>query len=54
MNNENEIVVDDEKVKRLMRKIVMLENQNLKTHTKTDMEMVKLIRNTIEEEVRCY
>lgn len=54
MGNENEIVVDNEKVKRLMRKIVILENQNLKTHNRTDAEMVKLIRNTIEEEVRCY
>ena len=54
MGNENEIVVDDEKVKRLMGRIVMLENKNLKTHNRNDAEMVKLIRKTIEEEVKCY
>ena len=51
---DNEIKVDETKVKFLMKKIVLKENLNLKTHEKNDAEMVKSIRKEIEEAVKCY
>lgn len=52
MENENEI--DESKVEELMRKIVTMENVNLKTHKDNDAQMIKKIRKEIEEVVKCY
>jgi len=43
--------ISDEKVERLKRRIILLENQNIKTHEKNDPEMIKQIKKLIEEEV---
>ena len=48
------IFIDEEKVKRLERKIIMQENSNLKTREKTDQQMINWIMDLIEEEVKCY
>lgn len=48
------IIIDDEKIKRLERKIILQENINLKTREKTDQQMINWIMELIEEEVKCY
>ena len=54
MDNNNEIIIDPEKAKRLLIKLIILERNNLKTKTYNDQQMVKLIKKAIEEEVECY
>ena len=54
MMSDNGITVDPKIVERLKRKIIITENKNLKTREKNDQEMVKWIKNKIEEEVQCY
>ena len=44
----------DEVVKRLLRKIIMLEKRNLKTKEYGYAQIVKKIMAMIEEEVECY
>ena len=41
-------------VERLKRKIILQENQNLKTKTMSDQQMVAWIKKQIEEEAQCY
>lgn len=45
-----EIKINDKAIERLKRWIILMENQNIKTHDKGDPEMVKLIKKRIEEE----
>ena len=45
-----EIKVNDKAVERLKKWIILMENQNNKTRSKTDPEMVKAIKKRIEEE----
>jgi hypothetical protein len=52
--NMEEIKVNEQAVERLKRKIILQENQNLKTRTMTDQQMVAWIKKQIEEEVQCY
>ena len=42
-----------EQIERLKKKIIMQENLNLKNREKTDAQMVKWIKDLIEEEVKC-
>lgn len=49
-----EIKVNEKAVERLKRKIILQENQNLKTRTMTDQQMVVWIKKQIEEEAQCY
>lgn len=49
-----EIKVSETAVERLKRKIILKENQNLKTRTMTDQQMVNWIKKQIEEEAQCY
>ena len=49
----SEIAMDERVIQRLKNKIVLAENQNLRTKNKSDAEMVKMIKKWIEEEVRC-
>lgn len=51
---KNSCRVDETKVKRILRKIIIAENNNLRTGEKSDNEMVKVIRKMIEEEAECY
>ena len=53
MDGQN-IVTDEKIVERLKRKIIVMENKNLKTKEKSDQDMVKWIKAQIEEEVKCY
>lgn len=48
------INVNETAVERLKRKIIIAENQNLKTRDKSDKQMVDWIKKQIEEEVQCY
>lgn len=49
-----EIKINAQAIERLKRKIILQENQNLKTRTMTDQQMVVWIKKQIEEEVQCY
>ena len=46
--------MNEKAVERLKRKIILQENQNLKTRTMTDQQMVAWIKKQIEEEAQCY
>ena len=48
------INVNEKAVERLKRKIIIAENQNLKTRDKSDQQMVAWIKKQIEEEAQCY
>ena len=54
MNEQNEIEIDESRLNVLMSKIVLLENQNLKTHNSNDIQMIEKIQKSIEEAVKCY
>ena len=45
-----EIKISDEVIERLKRRIILMENQNIKTRDKNDAAMVKAIKKRIEEE----
>lgn len=49
-----EIKINEKAIERLKVKIIIQENKNLKTRTKTDNQMVTWIKNAIEEEAKCY
>ena len=48
------ININEKSVERLKRKIIIAENQNLKTRDKSDQQMVAWIKKQIEEEAQCY
>ncbi len=50
----DEIKVSSKAVERLKRKIILQENQNLKTRVMNDQQMVAWIKKQIEEEAQCY
>ena len=52
--NMEEIKVNEKAIERLKRRIILQENQNLKTRTMTDQQMVAWIKKQIEEEAQCY
>ena len=41
-------------IERIKKKVIIKENTNLKTHLLNDTQMIKWIKNKIEEEVECY
>ena len=49
-----QIKVNEKAVERLKRKIILQENQNLKTRTMTDQQMIAWIKQQLEEEAQCY
>ena len=49
-----DIKINEKAVERLKRKIILQENQNLKTRSMSDSQMVSWIKKQIEEEVQCY
>ena len=49
-----DIKINEKAVERLKRKIILQENQYLKTHSMCDSQMVSWIKKQIEEEVQCY
>lgn len=50
----NEIQVDEQKAKRLLQKLVMMEKKNLMSKQDSDQKMVEKIKKMIEEEVECF
>lgn len=54
INIDNE-PIDERKLARMQVRILWLENENMRTHAKTDTQMVDAIKKIIEEEHRkCY
>lgn len=57
MTNEiihNGIKLDPKKIQKLLQRIIIRENNNLKTKDKNDGQMEKIIQDMIQEEVECY
>ena len=52
--NENINLVDEKKVARLIKQLIIEEARNFKSGEKSDREMVEKIKDMIEEEVECY
>ena len=51
---ESDLEIDEAKVKKLIRRIIVAESKNIKSEEKNDMQMVRDIKSMIEEEVKCY
>lgn len=51
---QNNTEIDVKKAQMILKKIIVKENNNIKRKDKNDGEMVKMIQNLIEEEVKCY
>lgn len=50
----NNITIDEQKVRRIMLKLIMEEKRNIKTKENSENQMVKVIKRIIKEEVQCY
>lgn len=50
--NEN-VVIEDQKLNRIVKRIIQLENENVKTREYNDEDIKKKIEKIIEEEVKC-
>ena len=50
--NEN-VVIEDQKLNRIVRRIIQLENENVKTREYNDEDIKKKIEKIIEEEIKC-
>lgn len=46
--------IDESKVKRILNKIIMTEKMNQRTKQYSTEQMIKKIKDMIEEEVKCY
>ena len=56
-DNANKVAgleIDDKKVNRLIKKIIIAELKNINSEEKNDTQMATEIRKMIEEEVKCY
>lgn len=54
MENNIDVEINEKSLKRLEKKIITLENINLRTKNKTESQMVSSIIKIIEEEDQCY
>lgn len=52
-NNVSAITIDEQKLNRIIKKIIQLENDNVKTREFDDDDLKKKIEKIIEEEVKC-
>ncbi len=52
-NNVSDITIDEQKLNRIIKKIIQLENDNVKTREFNDEDLKKKIEKIIEEEVKC-
>ena len=50
---EQQSVIDNEKLTRIVKNIITLENNNVKTRELNDEDMKKKIEKIIEEEIKC-
>ena len=53
-DNNDTIRVNDEKVLRLLKRLLIAESTNLKSKDKTDKQMIQYIQEKIKEETECY
>ena len=54
-NENNELEIDSEKLKRMLKRVYRIERENTKTGSKTEKKMKEEICAIIEEEVKkCY
>ena len=54
MNNNESILTDPKKINIILKKIIIEEGKNISSKGISDSEMVKKIKNIIEEGVKCY
>lgn len=52
-NNVSDITIDEQKLNRIIKKIIQLENDNVKTREFNDEDLKKKIEKIIEEEIKC-
>lgn len=54
-NNEdiNNIIIDEQKLSRIRKRIIQIENDNVKTREYNDEDIKKKIEKIIEEEIKC-
>ncbi len=52
-NNDSSYIVDDNKLNIIVKRIIQLENDNVKTREFNDEEIKKKIEKIIEEELKC-
>ena len=50
--NEN-VVIEDQKLNRIVKRVIQLENENVKTREYNDEDIKKKIEKIIEEEIKC-
>jgi len=50
---ENQSSIDNQKLTRIVKTIITLENNNVKTRELNDEDMKKKIEKIIEEEIKC-
>ena len=53
-DNNDTIQVNDEKVLRLLKRLLIAESTNLKSKDKSDKQMIQYIQEKIKEEAECY
>ncbi|MEX1029111.1 MAG: hypothetical protein WDZ91_03580 [Paenibacillaceae bacterium] len=54
MDDATMIRLDLKKIENLLKKVIIMEKQNLRTKQYNDPEMVRRIKKAIEEEVECF
>lgn len=52
-NFEQQSAIDNDKLNRIVKSIIVLENNNVKTRELNDEDMKKKIEKIIEEEIKC-
>lgn len=52
-NFEQQSMIDNQKLTRIVKTIITLENNNVKTRELNDEDMKKKIEKIIEEEIKC-
>lgn len=52
-NFEQQSMIDNQKLTRIVKNIITLENNNVKTRELNDEDMKKKIEKIIEEEIKC-
>lgn len=52
-NFEQQSIIDNDKLNRIVKSIIILENNNVKTRELNDEDMKKKIEKIIEEEIKC-
>ena len=54
-NNEdiNNVTIDEQKLSRIRKRIIQIENDNVKTREYNDDDIKKKIEKIIEEEIKC-